>query len=84
MIGEQIDTSRLVISIRNDGQKEYAVIIRSDDSKGLKKQCIRLNSITGDVIVSRLTIDELEMIVKLNSVRSVGTGSKNFIQQQSM
>lgn len=67
-------------SYRADGSKQYEVIIRTDQPDELKKHGIQISSVFGDVVVARVTKDELRKIVSLSSVRSVEAGTRNVIQ----
>jgi hypothetical protein len=83
LAGDNVGAEKLEFSMRADGVKEYAVIIRSENAEELKSAGISANSIFGDVIVSRLTIEELKKVISLHSVRAVESGSKNAIHQNS-
>jgi hypothetical protein len=79
LTGEQIVESDYDFGTRPDGTKEYAVIVRSKSVEELKSAGIRVSSIFGDVITTRVTIEELRKLVGLTSVRSVEVGSKNVL-----
>jgi hypothetical protein len=83
LINDEVDDKNIKISLRANGEKEYAVIIRSDNIEELKKTGIQLSSALGDVIVTRVTKEELKKIISLRSIKSVEVGSRNFIQEHS-
>jgi len=82
LTSKPIDENQLDIFTRPDGTKEYTIIVRSDQSEEIKKMGFAISSAFGDVMVARVTIEELRKIVSLPSVRSIEAGSKNFIQRQ--
>lgn len=65
------------MSVRPDGTRVYAVIIRSSDPDELRKAGIPLSSVMGDVITARVSLEELRKVIRLPSVRWVETGSTN-------
>jgi hypothetical protein len=67
-------------NLRPDGTREYAVIIRSKSVEDLRSAGIQVASVFGDVITARVNIAELKKIVRLNSVRAITVGSKNYPQ----
>jgi hypothetical protein len=83
LAGDNVGVRKLEFSMRADGTKEYAVIIRSENAEELKSLGISVNSIFGDVIVSHITVEELKKVISLQSVRAVESGSRNVIHQNS-
>ena len=67
-------------SVRPDGTKEFAVIIRSKNVEDIKSAGIKVGSVFSDVITARVSLAELRKIVQLGSVRFVLLGSKNYPQ----
>ena len=65
------------VGLREDGSKEYGVIIRSKNVEEIKQAGIRIGSAFSDVITARVTIPELRKLLSLPSVRSVQASSKN-------
>jgi len=78
---EQVDKRLVRETLRPDGVKEYAVIIRSDHPEEIKASGAVVSSVIGDVIVVHATIDEIRKIVSLPSVHAMTVGSKIKIQQ---
>lgn len=76
--GEVIAEDELPSTVRADGKKEYGVIVRSTDVDELKKAGFKLNSVFGEVVTVRVTTDELRQIAKMQSVRFIEAGSKNY------
>lgn len=80
VLGEFVGEDELPATIRLDGSKEYGVIVRTSNVDELTKAGFRPNSVFGDVVTVRVTVDELRRLVKLSSVRFVEAGSKNYPQ----
>ena len=78
LLGEAVAESDLDASLRKDGTREYAVIIRSKNADEVKSAGIKVGSVFSDVITARVTIAELRKILSLSSVRAVQTSSKNY------
>jgi hypothetical protein len=76
--GEAVAESDFDASLRKDGTREYAVIIRSKDADEVKSVGIQVGSVFSDVITARVTIAELRRILSLSSVRAVQASSKNY------
>jgi len=76
--GEAVAESDFDASLRKDGTREYAVIIRSKNADEVKSAGIKVGSVFSDVITARVTIAELRKILSLSSVRAVQTSSKNY------
>lgn len=75
---ENIVESDYSISLRQDGTKQYAVIIRGTNPEELRAAGIALQAVMGDVITARVTKEELRKVVALPSVRAVQNSSKDF------
>lgn len=75
--GDAVADSDLDVSLRKDGSKEYAVIIRSKNVEEIKQAGIQIGSTFSDVITARVTISELKKILSLASVLAVQASSKN-------
>ena len=76
--GEAVAESDFDASLRKDGTREYAVIIRSKNADEVKSAGIQVGSVFSDVITARVTIAELRRILSLSSVRAVQASSKNY------
>jgi hypothetical protein len=76
--GEAVAESDFDASLRKDGTREYAVIIRSKNADEVKSAGIKVGSVFSDVITARVTIAELRKILSLSSVRAVQASSKNY------
>ncbi len=70
------DNRTLDMSVRTDGTKQYAVVIRSDNPDEIRKLGVPVSSAFDDIIVARATVGELRTIVALPAVRSVQTGTR--------
>jgi hypothetical protein len=80
--GEQVDKNLVGEKLRSDGTKEYSVIIRSEHPEEIKALGITVSSVFGDVIVVHATINELQKIVSLPSVRAMQVGSRRAIHSK--
>lgn len=78
VLGEVVGEDQLPAAIRPDGSKEYGVIVRTNNVDELTKAGFQPNSVFGDVVTVRVTVEELRRLVKLSSVRFVEAGSKNY------
>jgi len=65
------------VTIRPDGTREYGVIVRTTDAEQLRAAGIRVQSVLGDVVTVRVTVDELRTVARLPSVRAVHNSGKN-------
>lgn len=75
--GDKPVESDYTISYREDGSKEYGVIIRSSNVSEIRAAGIPVGSVFGDVITARLTLVELRRVLALPSVRAVQNSSKD-------
>lgn len=69
--------SRYDVTIRPDGTREYGVIVRTTDAEKLRAAGIHVQSVLGDVVTVRVTVDELCNVARLPSVRAVQNSGKN-------
>ena len=65
------------VTIRPDGTREYGVIVRTTDAEQLRAAGIRVQSVLGDVVTVRVTVDELRNVARMPSVRAVQNSGKN-------
>jgi len=72
-----VPADRYDMTRRPDGTREYGIIIRTTSVDSLRAAGIRIQSVFGDVITARVSVDELRTIVRLPSVRAVQSGGKN-------
>lgn len=79
--GDQVDKSLVGETLRPDGTKEYAVIVRSEHPEEIKALGVGVSGEFGDVIVVHATIEELRKITSLPTVRALEVGSKKTILQ---
>lgn len=77
LTGGSVSTDRYDMTVRSDGTREYGIIIRTTSVDSLRAAGIRIQSVFGDVITARVSVDELRTIVRLPSVRAVQSGGKN-------
>ena len=80
LAGEPIDKNLIHETIRTDGTKAYAVIVRSDQPEEIQALGIVVTSVLGDVVVVHATIEEIKKIASLPSVRALEAGSKKTTQ----
>ena len=66
------------ISVTADGQKLYGVIITSTNPDDLEKTGIVPNTISGEIVTARITIEEMKKAVLLESVKMIKNSSKSF------
>ena len=78
--GDAVSDSDYDSSLRGDGTKEYAVIIRSENVEEFKRSGIQVGSAFSDVITARVTLKELRKVLALSSVRAVQASLKNHPQ----
>jgi hypothetical protein len=69
--------SRYDVTTRPDGKVEYGVIVRTADAEQLRAAGIRVQSVLGDVVTVRVTVDELRTVARLPAVRAVQDSGKN-------
>jgi hypothetical protein len=65
------------ITTRPDGKVEYGVIVRTADAEQLRAAGIRVQSVLGDVVTVRVTVEELRNLARLTAVRAVQNSGKN-------
>jgi hypothetical protein len=65
--------SDLDSSVRPDGTREYAVVIRGGSVDELRKEGIPAIAGIGAVATARVTLEELKSLARISSVRSVET-----------
>lgn len=56
-----------------DGEKIYSVLIRSQNPEALREAGIPLNSVVGETITARLTIEEILTAASTDGVDSIRT-----------
>jgi hypothetical protein len=69
--------TRYDVTIRPDGTREYGAIVRTTDVEQLRAAGIRVQSVLGDVVTVRVTVDELRNVARLSAVRAVQNSGKN-------
>jgi hypothetical protein len=69
----QPSLSELESSLRPDGAREYAVVIRGGSVEELRKEGIPAMGGIGAVATARVTLEELRSLARISSVRSVET-----------
>jgi hypothetical protein len=77
---EQVDEKDYDTTVRADGVREFGLSVRSNNADEIRKAGIRVSSVFGDVVIVRVTLDELKKLVTLSSVRSVQNSSRNYPQ----
>ena len=75
VLGERPVSKDDVTSLRPDGAREFAVIIRSTNADELKKMGIPIGSVFSEIVTARVTLAELRKVVSLNSVQAVQAGA---------
>lgn len=69
--GEPRGMDRYSTSERDDGTTVYGVILRSDDPASLQDAGLPVNSVQGDIVTARLTIDQIRRAARLDAVRRI-------------
>jgi hypothetical protein len=72
-----VSADRYEMTVRPDGTREYGIIVRTTSVDSLRAAGIRVQSVFGDVVTARVSVDELRVIARLPSVRAVQNGGKN-------
>ena len=70
--------NRYDVTVRPDGSKEYAIIVRTSEADELRKEGITVGSVFGDVVTVRVTREELRRILSLPTVRAVENSVKSY------
>jgi hypothetical protein len=74
-----VSADRYEMTVRPDGTREYGIIVRTTSVDSLRAAGIQVQSVFGDVVTARVTVDELRVIARLPSVRAVQNGGKNML-----
>jgi len=69
--------TRYDVTVRSDGTREYGVIVRTTDAEQLRAAGIRVQSVFGDVVTVRVSVDELRNVARLPAVRAVQNSGKD-------
>jgi hypothetical protein len=72
-----VKADRYDVTVRHDGTREYGIIVRTTSVDSLRAAGIRIQSVFGDVVTARVTVDELLDIARLPSVRAVQNGARS-------
>jgi hypothetical protein len=79
-----VPAERYDMTLRPDGTREYGIIIRTTSVDSLRAAGVRVQSVFGDVVTARVSVDELRNIVRLPSVRAVQSGGKNTLHNSML
>jgi hypothetical protein len=74
----EVDEGDYDVAARPDGVKEFGVIIHASKPDEIKAAGVKIQSIFGNVLTARLSLADIEKIVRLSSVWSVENGSRNY------
>jgi hypothetical protein len=61
-----------------NGKRVFLVIIKSNDPQQLQENGIPFNSVSGNIVTARLTIDQIRKAASLTSVQYIESGSTNY------
>jgi hypothetical protein len=76
------DDRRLVLTrMRDEGEQEYAIIVKSTDRQGVEATGAFVSSAFGNILVVHATRKEMRKLIDLSSIEFMESGSKNFPQQ---
>ncbi len=75
---KEVPDKQYNVMIKEDGTKTYGVIIRSDKPADLETAGIFINSVSGDIITCKLTIQEIRKVAAIPSVSSISNSSKSY------
>ena len=78
VLGENVSDTKYNVRVQEDGTKIYGVIISSTNPKELTDIGITPNTVTGEIITAKLTIEEIRKVVLLQTVKSVKNVSKSY------
>jgi len=78
--GRDIAERRYDISLRPDGTKEYAVIVRTSAPEDVRALGISIGSVFGEIVTVRVSAAELKRLAALKSVRSIQNSGQNTLQ----
>ena len=78
LLGEPLPAGNYNISETSDGQKLYGVIITSTNPDDLEKAGVVPNTIVGEIVTARITVEEMKKAVRLDSVQKIKNSSKSF------
>ena len=78
--GRDIAERRYDISLRPDGTKEYAVIVRTSAPEDVRALGIAIGSVFGEIVTVRVNTAELKRLAALKSVRSIQNSGQNTLQ----
>lgn len=62
---------RYSASERDDGTTVYSVILRSDQPAALREAGLPVNSIQGEIVTARLSIEQIRKAARLEAVRKI-------------
>ena len=80
VLGRDIAERRYDISLRPDGIKEYAVIVRTSAPEDVRALGISIGSVFGELVTVRVSAAELKRLAAIKSVRSIQNSGQNTLQ----
>lgn len=69
------------ITLSQDGKKLYAIVVRGSSADDIRKLGITVNSVLGEIITVRCTVEEMKKIAKLSSVKALEAPPKAELYQ---
>lgn len=78
LLGDPLPESNYSISETANGQKLYGVIITSTNPDDLEKAGVVPNTVSGEIVTARITVEEMKKAVLLDSVKNIKNSSKSF------
>lgn len=72
--------SEVEVSLRENGEKAYSVIITASDQDALRKADIQIDSVFGKLVTARVTLAELHKLLAIDGVEYIQNSAKNYPQ----
>ncbi len=69
--GEARGMDRYRTSTRDDGTTVYSVLLRSNNPEALRDAGLPLNSVQGDIVTARLSLEQLRTAARLEAVQRI-------------
>jgi len=81
MTGEVVADNLFNVYTDESGNKRYGVVITASDPEALGRNGIPINSVSGQIITAKLTLDEIRKVLNIPGVKSIQNTSKNYPHQ---
>jgi hypothetical protein len=77
LLGTVTEPAEYDIAPGPNGERQYAVLARTEDVDQIRRAGLAVTSVAGDVAVVRVSVEQLRLLAGLSSVKRVSNGSKN-------